>query len=142
MTRKKFVKQLMAMGVSRNAANALAKHARNCGSYQTALQYERVRIAAQNIVDNIVHGIRTIVAPPLQDFADRFLNAWNNVTARFRWGVSAYELPRLYALDKEDALKPAREWPAQNPYLAHHGYVCGIDLANGPDFTAGGGGDG
>ena len=37
-------------------------------------------------------------------------------------------------------LKPAPEWTAENPYMAHHGYVCGIDLANGPDFTAGGGG--
>lgn len=113
MTRKKFVKQLMAMGIQRNDANAKAELARWRGmNYQTALQYERVRIAAQNIVDGVVHAIRTIVAPPLQDFTNRFSTAWNNVAARFQREVSAYELPRLYALDKEDDPEPDPQWEA------------------------------
>jgi hypothetical protein len=75
-----------------------------------------------------------------------------NVTTMLDWAKeNAPQIAEQHAADALDAMvytldqlqiieqEPAQEWPSKNPYLAHHGYVCGIDLANGPDFTAGGG---
>ena len=138
MTRKKFVKQLMALGCQRNEANTLAYLARIRGmSYQTALQYERARLDAQNIIDRVAHVGLTTVTPTLRNFADRFMEAWRNVAQRFQREAAAYELPRLYALDKEDALKPAPEWTKENPHLA--GLNADVFLMDERDWHGGGG---
>lgn len=54
MTRKRFVKLLMADGYSRNQANKIAIDARNCGmEYKTAYKAESAVMAAQLDLKNI-----------------------------------------------------------------------------------------
>lgn len=67
MTRKRFIKLLMAEGYSRNEANTIATDARNCGlDYKTAHKAESDISAAKLNLKNInisalCDGIRNIV---------------------------------------------------------------------------------
>lgn len=164
MTRKKFVKQVMALGYQRNEAQRLAEYARRgFWTYEQYLEiekryhgqvraFENVKIslvdhmtpalkAAAQVVENMRRAIegamsQTPFGKALLDWTRENVPQSNEQHPADALDAMVYALDPLQIIEQE----PAQEWTAQNPYLAHHGYVCGIDLANGPDFTAGGGG--
>lgn len=138
MTRKKFVKQLMALGYQRNDAEALATYAR-CGgwTYEQYLKVERkyngqltaLQTAAGRMAAWFAEGLEHL-AIAVQKVADHVHEVFaginmGNITTALDWvKENAPQIAERHAGDALDALR----------------YSCGIDLANGPDFTAGGGG--
>lgn len=158
MTRKKFVKQLMALGYQRNHAEGMAMYARWTGcTYEDYLRDEITRI---NFNKNLLN-----IKVSLVDYFTPVFKAAQQAVERLREAVAGikWNPPDLSALSwatEQVEEAPLPQWPKENPHRcdvldamaynmqvmsradhdALHGYVCGIDLAHGPDFSAGGGG--
>lgn len=94
MTRKRFVKLLMAKGYSRNSANAAAICAQNKGySYETAY---RLATAIPNLVDRL--------APAIKNIAD---TAWK-MSKALAAGFAAFgEAYRAALNGAQDSTQPA-----------------------------------
>lgn len=127
MTRKKYVKQLMALGFSRNEANRSANLARVVTTYERALEFEKQSVAAQK---ELVRFGRALV--------DKYAPAIKAIVARVR---EELKVPDKLPIDwaAENALMaPDPQWPKQNPHRpdAAAALVYGVDLAAGPDMTA------
>lgn len=112
MTRKKFVKQLMGMGVQRNRANEIAAHARRCGmTYEEALVHERIVIFGQDILDGIATAMES-----MRPTIERIGNAFRMLAI-----AAAESLEHLrtiwpmHMFDYDDLFTPL--WPKENPHL-------------------------
>ena len=139
MTRKKFIKQLMAMGFSRNEANRSANFARVVTTYEKALEIEKQSAAIQKAT---VHLSITLV-----DMLTPVVTASSLALERLREAFKGIQVPGTLPIDwaAENALMaPGPQWPKQNQHRpdAVDALVYGVDLAAGPDLTAypGGGG--
>lgn len=126
MTRKKFVKQLMALGYPRNNAEALAIYAR-CGgwTYEQYLKVEReyngqltaLENAARTMANRFADGMRQL-APAVQKIADKVKEAFKEInfvlplTTSNRDGyVAAWS-----------AVDEVHQWPKENPHLGGGGH--------------------
>ena len=118
MTRKKFVKQLMALGYQRNNAEALAIYAR-CGgwTYEQYLEVVRkyngqltaLQTAAGRIADLFAEGMRQLASAVqiVVDKASEFFAGINmgNITTALDWvKENASQIIEQHAGDAVDAL--------------------------------------
>ena len=127
MTRKKYVKQLMAMGYSRNEANRSANLARVVTTYERALEIEKYSVACQK---ELVRFGRALV--------DKYAPAIKAIVARVREELKVPdELPIDWAVENA-LMAPDPQWPKQRPTRNDivDALVYGVDLAAGPDLTA------
>lgn len=139
MTRKKYVKQLMAMGFSRNAANRSANMARLVSTYEKALEFEKQSVAAQKAIAHWCSALVDKYAPAIK--------AATEAMARLGEAIKRIKVPSIPLIDwaAENALMaPDPQWLKQRPTRNDivDALVYGVDLAAGPDLTAypGGGG--
>lgn len=136
MTRKKFVKQLMALGYQRNEAEDLAMYARwGRWTYESYLQIEKNSKARQRAMENITLTFTNMLTPAVKA-AQQAIERMSEAVAGIKWEVP--DLSTLWTTKQvEEALLP--EWPKENPHRCDAvdvlRYVCGIDLAAGPDMT-------
>lgn len=152
MTRKKFVKQLMALGYQRNEAQRLADYARR--GFWTYAQYLEIEKQYHGVHSKFV-SLHTSLVDCLTPAVKAAAQAVANLAKAITSAIAETQAGKtLLDYVKENAPQIAEQHPADAlaalPYNmqimsradhdALHGYVCGIDLANGPDFTAGGGG--
>lgn len=140
MTRKKYVKQLMAMGFSRNAANRSANMARVVTTYERALEIEKQSAACQKAT---VH-----LAVVMSGWLASVVKAATEEVRRLSKAFKGIQVPSKLPIDwaAENALMaPAPQWLKQRPTRNDivDALVYGVDLAAGPDMTAyhGGGGN-
>lgn len=148
MKRKTFVKQLMAVGISRDAANQAAGMAREKGTpYFKALgewlNFWAIYIWAcrKMAFDCLLYGHAEM--PSFARLNLRIPGTEPIIVTSYSpnidgiWGRGILD-------DLITDCKERGQWTKVNPHRCDAvdamTYVCGIDLANGPDFTAGGGG--
>lgn len=82
MTRKKFVKQLMARGCSRNAAQAWAYACRIRGeSYEEALPFAAASVVATNDFAEMLARIAESIKPAIEDMLDSIRRAAEELCA-------------------------------------------------------------
>lgn len=139
MTRKKYVKQLMAMGFSRNEANRSANMARVFCTYERALEIEKQSVACQKYIVHMGVALIDKYAPAIKEIIEE--------VRRLSEAFKGIQVPGTLPIDwaAENApWEPDPQWPKQNPHRpdAVDALVYGVDLAAGPDLTAypGGGG--
>lgn len=161
MTRKKFVKQLMALGYQRNHAEGMAMYARRTGcTYEDYLETEKRYHGTRRAFENVKISLVDHVTPVLKAAAQVVENTCKAIEealsqtpfgqALLNWAMK--NAPQI-AEHPADALD-AMTYAAQNyQTLLHplpdnvqvmsraepdimHGYACGVDLAAGPDMTA------
>lgn len=133
MTRKKYVKQLMALGFSRNEANRSANVARVVTTYERALEIEKGSVAFQKAAVHFSTTLLDTLAPAIKaigELADQLREKFKDV----QW-------PSILPIDwaAENALMaPDPQWPKRNPTRNDivDALVYGVDLAAGPDMTA------
>ena len=119
MKRKKFVKQLMAMGYQRNSANGLALYARMGGwTYEQYLEVERRSYQLQNSMITAASKIADALKPALVNVGEAVKQAaarMNAILASVDMGLPyASELLRWLTENvEEDPLPP---WPKENPH--------------------------
>lgn len=171
MTRKKFVKQLMALGYQRNEAQRLADYARRgFWTYEQYLEIEKKYHGPHRKIESIKISLVDNLTPAIKAAAQIVANLAKVITSAVAQ-TKAGETLLDYV--KENVLQIAERHPAdaldamtyatqncqtllhplpdnvqvmsQADHDALHGYACGIDLAAGPDMTAymplGGGGN-
>lgn len=131
MTRKKFVKQLMALGLPRNRANSHATRCRYKGNsyaeyYAALAPVLRVRQAQ----DKLNVSMRMAAGYFLSGLA----RVWAAM-ARLRDDLVAHH-PNPYTPGHPGPDFQNMQIMSQADHAAMHGYTCGIDLAAGPDMTA------
>lgn len=149
MKRKTFIKQLMAVGISRDTASLVADQARekrtpyfkSLGEY---LNFWAILgwAARKMAIDCLLYGHAEMPAFTRMNLCPRetgpiIVTSYTpNIDGVWGRGI----LDSLLETDREER----GQWTKANPHrcdaLDILPYVCGIDLANGPDFTAGGGG--
>lgn len=134
MTRKKFVKQIMAMGYQRNEAQRLAEYARRgFWTYEQYLEIEKQYHGMHRKIESIKISLTDALTPAVKaatQAVQALADAITNAVERSQPGK------KLLDWAKENAPQITERHPAD----ALDAVVYGIDLANGPDFTAGGGG--
>ncbi len=138
MKRKKFVKQLMAMGYRRNQANGMAMYARWTGcTYEDYLCDEIRRQKMAEALLNIKTSLVECIVPVCE--------AATAAVERLREAVTGINLDQITTMldwAKENAPQIVEQHA--DDALDALTYSCGIDLAAGPDMTAympqGGGG--
>lgn len=133
MTRKKYVKQLMAMGYSRNEANRSANMARVVTTYERALEIEKLSMGCQKAT------VRLAVA--MSGWLASAVKAATEAMRRMSEAFKGMQFPNTLPIDwaAENALMaPDPQWPKRNPHRpdAAAALVYGVDLAAGPDLTA------
>ena len=140
MTRKKYVKQLMGMGFSRNAANRSANMARVVTTYERALEIEKQEVDFQRAVVHLSTTLLDVMTPAIKaigELADQLQEKFKGV-----------QFPPILPIDwaaEQVLMAPDPQWPKRNPTRNDivDALVYGVDLAAGPDMTAypGGGGN-
>lgn len=130
MTRKKFVKQLMALGYQRNDAEGLAIYAR-CGrwTYEQYLQVEKRSARCRSAMLDIQFSLVNLLTPAVEAATEAIKQLRMSLTDK-GWRFAA---ENLAAIATEAAQQIHKQHPADA--LAALTYSCGIDLANGPDMT-------
>lgn len=136
MTRKRFIKKMMALDYSRNEANERATRARRYGqSYAARWEHERNICTGETFLDGLQSGLaalacacETIVKklPGIVEAAKKMAAAFVAVTS-------------VYKLDPAgDAMEPEPMWTKENPHLdglrIHHSFVDEL-AASGPTLT-------
>lgn len=119
MTRKKFVKQLMAMGYQRNNAEALAVWARSRGwTYEQYLKVERQCNRQFTALKNAASKIAAIIKPDLDSFTASVKELAHRATVAFSsvvWDTQyGKEVLRFLAGNQEE--NPLPQWPKENPH--------------------------
>lgn len=112
MTRKKFVKQLMALGYQRNGAEALAIYAR-CGgwTYEQYLGVERkyngqlraFETAAGRVAEQFADAAKQLASAG-QKLVDRMKEVFDGLASAW------------------SAVDEVSQWPKENPYLGGGGH--------------------
>ena len=133
MTRKKYVKQLMALGFSRNAANRSANLARVVTTYERALEIAKISVGYQSAAVRLVSKMAAWLTSAVK--------AATEAARRMSEAFKGIQVPDKLPIDwaAENALMaPDPQWPKQNPHRpdAVDALVYGVDLAAGPDLTA------
>lgn len=161
MTRKKFVKQLMAQGYQRNDAEGVAMYARLGGwTYEQYLEieirYNGLRYEFENIKISLVDNMTPVLKAATQvventckaieeamsqtPFGQALLNwAMKNAPQIAEHPADALDAMTYAAQNYQTLLPPLPDNVQVMSRAEHdimHGYACGIDLAAGPDFTA------
>lgn len=138
MTRKKFMKQLMAMGYQRNAAEVLAMFARMEGlTYDQYLQKEKQDLAFHAAIEKLktaVNDIAAAVAKVLTDAAEQMRKVWEtHPLYGIDWAKgpdqTAYTpmvLPLCTSNTDElcarfGMVDEVSQWPKENPHLGGGG---------------------
>lgn len=117
MKRKKFIKMLMWAGASRNDAADYATLAQNAGRPYFW------------VLGDLLNWHR-------QDFGNPL--AWKKIRRTIIHGYNSVVCRFWRSIDERDGRVPAIPDIASAAYP--YAFIVGIDLANGPDFAAGGGG--
>ena len=113
MKRKKFVKQLMAMGYQRNTANGLAMYARmGHWTYEQYLQIEKRSTARDRALLDIQVALVDCFIPAVKATL-RDVEQLREAIASIKWDLP--DLRTLWVTEqvKEDPLPP---WPKENPH--------------------------
>lgn len=133
MTRKRFIKLVMAMGDSRNRANRTAAVYRGFYTYERAMDFIKhsaeIRKTAIHFSTTLLDALTTAAA------------AASDAMERLREAFIPPRVPGRLLIDRpaENALyADTKQWPKQNPHL--DGYSANLFLADELE-TAGGGGD-
>lgn len=140
MTRKKFVKQLMGLGVSRNGANLYAKICRRKGipyaqRYKAMEPGLRLRKTAKNVSVTINASVAKF-ASNLAVAAANMAKLRESIAQVAQQPLVAHH-PTPYTPGNLPGLLPDNmQIMRQADHAALHGRACGIDLAAGPDMTA------
>jgi hypothetical protein len=162
MTRKKFVKQIMALGYQRNEAQRLADYARRgFWTYEQYLEIEKKYHGLHrkfesfkiSLVDNLTPAIKAaskVVSNLAKVITSAIAETQAGKTLLDYAKENAPQIAEHHAADALDAMTYAAQnyqtllhpLPDNVQVMSHaehdimHGYACGIDLAAGPDFTA------
>lgn len=129
MTRKKFVKQLMALGYQRNEAQRLADYARRgFWTYEKYLEIEKRHRGLHRKFESFKISLLDNLTPAVKAAAKVVANLAKVITS----AVSQSQSGKVQL----DLLRDNMQVMARPEHDIMHGYACGIDLANGPDMTA------
>lgn len=115
MTRKKFVKQLMAVGYDRNGAEAAARACVNLGAtYEQALEWAKIGYRSRSYLDELRANLAKVVQPAVEAMAE-IVRKFTAAVSTIDWeavGNHAAELAatadRETAVHREDALDALR----------------------------------
>lgn len=119
MKRKKYIKQLMALGYDRNEANRSANIARVFSTYERALEIEKQSVAIQKgivkLTTTMTDWLTSAVEKTCEAIA-RMSEAIAYMIEEFK-GLSVAGKPLIDWAAENALLKPDPQWPKQNPNL-------------------------
>ena len=141
MTRKKFIKNMMALGYDRNEANDKAELVHLDGyTYADQWPREKAVYSFNTAVANIAQMARACAGEIAKRLAEAVEKVHPSLIAAAQSVSAAMGVMPIYKLDPDDyEIEPAQEWTKENPYLA--GLTTSISLVDELDSQGGGGDD-